>query len=198
MGLLKQRCSAEPTPPWLWALAGVLLSSMLLMFVAFIIEFQPAAWFAHAAWYGTSVIGIAVAGWLVFAVVSGRLKPHDMSKTMFVLLSPFMAALIVGFLWLVLVRGIAGPITGLTGTPTTLPPVIMHTDDSYHHRQCDPQLLGPSMHSFAQNHLCTSPAYFTAHPDHRVEIQLEGKQGLFGFYITGFKHLRDLGPYVRH
>lgn len=176
---------------------GTTYGAIALCFYGFWVDFVPVAWLSRDAWIVAGILGVAGAGWLAWATVTGRITPHRVSRTTFVLLSPFSAALIAMLLWCIVVRGIGGGITRVTGEMAALPPIVMHTDDSYRRHECGPQLRGASLGGFMQDHLCISSAYYWAHQDHRVEIQILGRRGTLGFYIKGFRHLRDLGPYRR-
>ena len=111
------------------------------------------------------------------------------------LAAPFCAALAVGFIWCALAHGVAGGVTRMLGDAAFLPPVQMHTVHRRRRRECDYQLRGGPMTGFLFDHLCTSSAYYEAHPRHRVEVALGGFRGRLGFYVTQFGHRRDLGAY---
>ena len=154
-----------------------ILAVLAFMLYSCWIDFQPADWLAQDTWFVAAVGGVACTVWIEWAVWTKRITPRQMSRTFFVLMAPFFALLIAAVIWVFIAHGLAGTVTRLYGTEVVQSPVIMHTEDRYHRRECRPQLLGASVHGFAQDHLCISVSYYTAHPDHRVEVRLEGRQG---------------------
>ncbi|MEO8810263.1 MAG: hypothetical protein ABI386_08460 [Rhodanobacter sp.] len=73
----------------------------------------------------------------------------------------------------------------------------MHTEHRWRRRECSYRLRGVPLDGILFDQLCTGPAYDEAHPHRRVEGELAGWRGRPGFYISGFRHLLDLGAYLR-
>lgn len=176
------------------AIHGTLIV-MALAFYGGWIDFLPEPWVERSSFYVALVLGVAVTVWLAWVNLTGRNEAYQGGTAKMLLAAPFCAALAAGFIWCALAHGVAGGVTRMLGDAAFLPPVQMHTVHRRRRRECDYQLRGGPMTGFLFDPLCTSSAYYEAHPRHRVEVALGGFRGRLGFYVTQFGHRRDLGAY---
>ncbi|MHB1058124.1 MAG: hypothetical protein ACYC0F_09635 [Rhodanobacter sp.] len=173
----------------------VLLLVLALAFYGFWVDFMPEPWVEQSCFYVSLVLGVAVAAWLAWVNLTGRNEAYRGGTAQMLLLAPFCALLAAFFIWCALARGVAGGITRIFGEAELLPPALMRTEHSRRSDECDYRLVGGPIDGILFDHLCTSAAYYEAHPHHRVEVVLKGLRGRLGFYVTGFGHRRDLGAY---
>lgn len=185
-------------PPSDLALFGIVCIGSVLFAYAWVIDFLAARWLMWIAWAPAIFFGVTRAHWVMRFVSRGKYSLRDGGR----MVGLFCTAVVALFTWFVLVRAVGGGITRLTGSAATLPPMRMTLYYNSKGASCNDQLHGEAVNQFGQGRLCISKAQSGEYrgvpegmllaPTHSfVEVQLAGRQGPFGFYITHFNRVPD-------
>lgn len=195
MGWRRQIWGAEHPTLKRYVAMSFLYAALALCVYGILATFVPSPQINLSLFWSMLALSTLLMLWVTVRTLQGRNPNFRGSKARLIWFFPFGSVMLAALLWLALARGLGAGITRWLGTPTAAPPAKMWTARKHSRHECHLQLRGgPLADHFFQDHVCISTRYYHAHPGHRVRVQLIGRKTAWGFYITGFRHLNDLGP----
>ncbi|TBR38761.1 MULTISPECIES: hypothetical protein [Dyella] len=178
--------------PTVGRVTAIAFAAFMLAWLAYglWVDFQPEPWVRSLGLYPSVVLGVATATWLVWVNLSGRNEQFSGDRVALMVYAPLAALMGTGLYWYVLTSGMTAAATRVFGRPaSTIVQFVTETNVN----GCRYRAYGHVDRDYTYFHLCIPEAYYLAHPNRKVEMELTGYRSAFGFYVTGFEHRRDLG-----